>query len=95
MLLERPDNTVENLSRSRVVLAPKGPSSEQLLEATIPMTINEVIADFSAPEKDNLRHIRRDAPDDESNKADTQSDDVEQEEPIEVAEEFMAASQKD
>ena len=39
----------ENVSRSRVVLAPKGPSSEQLLEATRPMTIHEVIADFPAP----------------------------------------------
>ena len=27
VFLERPDKTVENVSRSRVVLAPKGPSS--------------------------------------------------------------------
>ena len=38
VLLERPDKTVENVSRSRVVLAPKGLSSEQLLESTRPMT---------------------------------------------------------
>ena len=49
MLLEKPDNTVENVSRSRVVLAPKGPSIEKLLEATRSMTINEVIVDFPAP----------------------------------------------
>ena len=93
MLLERPDKTVENVSRSRVLLAPKGPSSEQLLEAARPMTINEVIVDFPAPEEDNLRHIRRNASDDESNEAETQSEEVEQEEPSEVPEEDMAASQ--
>ena len=84
MLLERPDKTVENVYRSRVVLAPKGPSSEQLLEATRPMTINEVIVDFPAPEQDNLRHMRRNASEDESNEAETQSDEVEQEELREV-----------
>ena len=47
VLLERPDKTVENVSRSLVVLAPKGPYIEELLEATRPMTIKEVIADFS------------------------------------------------
>ena len=95
VLLERPDKTVENVSRSRVVLAPKGLSSEQLLEATRPMTIHEVIADFPAPEQDNLRHIRMYAPEDESNKAVTQNDEVEQNEPSEVPEEHMAASQQD
>ena len=39
LLLERPDKTVENVSRSCVVLAPKGPSCEQLLEATRPITM--------------------------------------------------------
>ena len=57
VLIERPDSTVENVSRSRVVLAPRGPSNKQLLEGTRPMTINEVIVDFPAPEQDNLRHI--------------------------------------
>ena len=51
------------------------------------MTINEVIVDFPAPEQYNLRHIRRNASEDESNKAETQSDEVEQEEPSEVPEE--------
>ena len=95
MLLERPDKTFENVSRSRVVLAPKGPSQEELLEATRPMTINEVIADFAASEQDNLRHIRIDAPEDESNEAVTQNDEVEQEEPSEVQEEDMEAIQQD
>ena len=57
VLLERPDKTVEKLSRSRVLLAPKGPSSKQLLETTRAMNINEVIVDFHAAERDNLRHI--------------------------------------
>ena len=93
MLLERQDKTVEKVFRSRVVLAPKGPSSKQLLEATRPMIINEVIADFPAPEQDNLRHIRTDEPDDESNEAITQTDEAEKEEPSEIPEEDMAASQ--
>ena len=91
VLLERPDKTVEKVSRSRVVLDPKGPSSEELLEATRPMTINEVIADFPAPEQDNLRPIRTDEPDDESNEAITQSDEAEQEEPSNIPEEDQAS----
>ena len=59
------------------------------------MTINEVIVDFPAPEQDNLRHIRRNASADESEETETQSDEFEQEEPIEVPEEDMAAIPQD
>ena len=59
------------------------------------MTIKEVITDFPAPEQYNLRQIRRNASDDESNEAETQSDEVEQEEPSDIPEEDMAASQQD
>ena len=77
VLLERPDKTVENLSRSRVILAPKRASTKELLESRRPIIIKEVFADFHAPEQVNLRHIRTDAPDDERNEAVTQNDEVE------------------
>ena len=95
VLLERPEKTVENVYRSHVVLAPKGPSSEKRLEATRLMIINEVIVEFPAPEQDNVSHIRRNASDDESDKVETQRDEVEQEEPSEVLEEDMEASEQD
>ena len=48
------------------------------------MTIIEVIVDFSAPERDNLRHIGANIEDHGNDNREKKSDDDEQSEPREV-----------
>ena len=51
------DQTVENVSRSRVVLAPRRLTPTEQVEETRPMTINEIISDYPTSEVVNNRHI--------------------------------------
>ena len=57
VVIEYPDRTVENVSRSRVVLAPEPQTMKQLHDKTRPMTIHDTITGLPAPESANLRHI--------------------------------------
>ena len=51
------DQTVENVSRSRVVLAPRRLTPTEQVDETRPMTINEIISDYPTSEVVNNRHI--------------------------------------
>ena len=59
VVIEYPDRSVENFSRSRVVLAPASNVTEEVQEAIRPLTINEVILDYPAPEDFNQTHIHQ------------------------------------
>ena len=62
VVIEYNDRTVENVSRSRVVLAPEPQSMQELQEKTSPMTIHDIVTGLPAPEEDNLKHLLAPAP---------------------------------
>ena len=51
------DNTVENLPRSRIVLAPKQLSSAELQSIVQPTIFNRTIANYPATEDENRKHV--------------------------------------
>ena len=52
------DNTVENVSRSRIVLAPKQLLSAELQSIVQPTVFNQTIANYPATEAVNLNHVQ-------------------------------------
>lgn len=57
IIIIRSDNSVENVTRYRLFLAPDEPTANDLLQATRWMTIAEIFSDFSASEADKMTKI--------------------------------------
>ena len=57
VVIEYDDHSVENVSRSRVVLAPKRITPQELQESTRPSLITETIPDYPASEETNRQHV--------------------------------------
>ena len=57
VVIKRPDNSVENVSRSRVALAPKSEEYTNIGEKKTPTHLDETLSNYPAPEETNLRHI--------------------------------------
>ena len=57
VVIEYDDRTVENVSRSRVVLAPKGETPKETQDAVRPALISETISDYPVPESTNNQHL--------------------------------------
>ena len=51
------ENTVENVSRSRIMLAPKRRSSAELQSIIQPTVANKIISSYPATETVNLNHV--------------------------------------
>jgi len=59
VLIEYDDRTVENVSRTRVVRAPKRPTPDELQAVLKPRTIDQTIADFPLGEDINNLHVQK------------------------------------
>ena len=59
VVIEYPDRSVENVSRSRVVLAPRGNLPKEVQQAVQPLTIQDTILDYPVKEDINASHIQR------------------------------------
>ena len=51
------DDTVENVSRSRIVRAPKQPSSDEVQTIVQSTIVSQTIANYRATEAVNLQHV--------------------------------------
>ena len=57
VVIEYDDHSVENVSRSRVVLAPKRITPQELQESTRPALITETIPDYPTNKETNRQHV--------------------------------------
>ena len=57
MVLEYGEHTVERVSRSRVVLAPKRPTPAELQNVIRPSEMTETLLDYPAPQAVNISHL--------------------------------------
>lgn len=59
LIIERPDETVKNVYRIRVVVAAKTKTKTDIIAEAQPMKLTEIVYDYSVKEEDSLRHIDR------------------------------------